>query len=111
MISTHTPLAGRDQDNAKNDIVTRISTHTPLAGRDLPRLPRLYRRRRFLLTRPSRGATQNGINHLICLGISTHTPLAGRDAGKNVGEAAKSDFYSHAPRGARLDLMVLGDRY
>ena len=34
-ISTHTPLAGRDQDSAgATDTAYGISTHTPLAGRD-----------------------------------------------------------------------------
>ena len=33
-ISTHTPLAGRDQDSIAVPDSLRISTHTPLAGRD-----------------------------------------------------------------------------
>ena len=34
MISTHTPLAGRDDDLEKRIADMPISTHTPLAGRD-----------------------------------------------------------------------------
>ena len=58
-----------------------ISTHTPLAGRDLEPEP-------VWVDLPS---------------ISTHTPLAGRDmlAGDSFG--SNQDFYSHAPRGARLE--------
>ena len=33
-ISTHTPLARRDDDPSAYDVVTEISTHTPLARRD-----------------------------------------------------------------------------
>ena len=55
-ISTHTPLAGRDQNKPEYIPVIEISTHTPLAGRDVEKW---------------------------CNGkwfyISTHTPLAGRD--------------------------------
>ena len=33
-ISTHTPLAGRDECGEEFEIGNVISTHTPLAGRD-----------------------------------------------------------------------------
>ena len=56
-ISTHTPLAGRDPGSKYAlAISTPISTHTPLAGRDMfsiPLLPLLL----FLLTRPLRDVT------------------------------------------------------
>ena len=56
-----------------------ISTHTPLAGRDpLSRL-----------------CTRLG-------NISTHTPLAGRDESLANMSRNSCNFYSHAPRGARL---------
>ena len=35
MISTHTPLAGRDLDEMSEETDEEISTHTPLAGRDI----------------------------------------------------------------------------
>ena len=57
-ISTHTPLAGRDARTAagqQNDAA--ISTHTPLAGRDFINFLQPSAKQRFLLTRPSRGAT------------------------------------------------------
>ena len=36
MISTHTPLAGRDPISQQAAADANISTHTPLAGRDCP---------------------------------------------------------------------------
>ena len=33
-ISTHTPLAGRDERIGNQEKALEISTHTPLAGRD-----------------------------------------------------------------------------
>ena len=57
-ISTHAPLAGRDDGHVvRNEFALHISTHAPLAGRD------------FLLFGFLRDIIQ----------ISTHAPLAGRD--------------------------------
>ena len=78
MISTHTPLAGRDQFYRSADTFSHISTHTPLAGRD----------NRLLIT---------SIRKV----ISTHTPLAGRDCATRGYALRFCHFYSHAPRGAR----------
>ena len=80
LISTHTPLAGRDRGGMEKEPQIYISTHTPLAGRDYeivedklkkfdfyshaPRgarpalLPQNRMFQKFLLTRPSRGATR-----------------------------------------------------
>ena len=56
-ISTHAPLAGRDECHHMVDVKgNAISTHAPLAGRD-----QSYRKYYHLYT------------------ISTHAPLAGRD--------------------------------
>ena len=55
----------------------------------------------FLLTRPSRGATLRRDQLLRRQPISTHTPLAGRDRQDPSGSFRTTDFYSHAPRGAR----------
>ena len=57
-ISTHAPLAGRDQLKALNVLDSQISTHAPLAGRDGH-----YSRdggidNIFQPTRPLRGATR-----------------------------------------------------
>ena len=55
---------------------------------------------KFLLTRPSRGVTDNSIFEFIYAIISTHTPLAGRDNNEHTIVIVGDDFYSHAPRGA-----------
>ena len=39
----------------------------------------LYGTSKFLLTRPSRGATSTNFKQALIVCISTHTPLAGRD--------------------------------
>ena len=79
VISTHTPLAGRDSISDTGRTTTNISTHTPLAGRDTIH----------------RTNVQTKI-------ISTHTPLAGRDNTIQLLYCKTVNFYSHAPRGARL---------
>ncbi len=57
-ISTHTPLAGRDEDKAKKAAdAFVISTHTPLAGRDTVSDNFTAHLMSFQLTRPSRGVT------------------------------------------------------
>ena len=63
--------------------MSRISTHTPLAGRD-----------------------ENILLVFLAVDISTHTPLAGRDVVAERRPWAGSDFYSHAPCGARLRQSV-----
>ena len=76
VISTHTPLAGRDSVCDQFHYIPTISTHTPLAGRDCGLV--------FV-----RGV------HV----ISTHTPLAGRDLYRQPLLTASGNFYSHAPCG------------
>ena len=77
IISTHTPLAGRDAHVNERVGFSDISTHTPLAGRD-----------NLLPVCKS------------CHNISTHTPLAGRDRPATDHLNGSEYFYSHAPRGA-----------
>ena len=56
-----------------------ISTHAPLAGRD-EKLDQWYTAwDGFQPTRPLRGATLTGKPFRELFGISTHAPLAGRD--------------------------------
>ena len=59
-----------------------ISTHTPRAGRDL-----------------------EVENHMTEWQISTHTPRAGRDRNRHTIQIFFSNFYSHAPCGARLNAL------
>ena len=57
----------------------RISTHTPLAGRDDSTADIHQGREQFLLTRPLRDVTATITAACLVDSISTHTPLAGRD--------------------------------
>ena len=56
-----------------------ISTHTPLAGRDVWVLTINPPASGFLLTRPLRDVTAGTPTAVTQFSISTHTPLAGRD--------------------------------
>ena len=60
----------------------------------------------FLLTRPSRGATGYVVDDRGRNRISTHTPLAGRDLMASNGLRYVFYFYSHAPRGARQATLL-----
>ena len=127
-ISTHTPLAGRDT-NVREWIIGHgdFYSHAPRGARrdrrcraevdhhfysHAPRGARPSRSRfrsgihLFLLTRPSRGATNGPIKIRLFRLISTHTPLAGRDKVRKQKKQLFDDFYSHAPRGARLAYLV-----
>ena len=75
-----------------------ISTHTPLAGRDIPLINFRTPGRTFLLTRPSRGAVYPGF----LAGFLLTRPSRGATASGKLLKYVHIDFYSHAPRGARL---------
>ena len=60
-ISTHTPLAGRDDYAYYFFPLVNISTHTPLAGRDRQALHNPLYNSEFLLTRPSRDVTKKSM--------------------------------------------------
>ena len=81
LISTHTPLTGRDGWKYFFHPPEIISTHTPLTGRDI-----------FFFHKP------------FCNHISTHTPLTGRDVPAQGLQDCRSYFYSHAPYGTWLFL-------
>ena len=124
-ISTHAPLAGRDNIGYGRKIAAfDISTHAPLAGRDdqilvaleaqeryfNPRAPCGARHdfaasdiRAFLFqpTRPLRGATVVGLDTHFSDDISTHAPLAGRDPDQRLDIRGGKDFNPRAPCGAR----------
>ena len=123
IISTHTPLAGRDFYFFVPNRIVWISTHTPLAGRDRETVLGGRHGFTFLLTRPSRGATKRRaavwypdhnfyshaprgarlpqiINGAIQIIISTHTPLAGRDGATDHG-TGNSYISTHTPLAGR----------
>ena len=101
IISTHTPLAGRDglydptiaenihfyshaprgarlKLGPRRCAFTDFYSHAPRGARHGLR-NNYHRSSKFLLTRPSRGATQYKLCGSAFVIISTHTPLAGRD--------------------------------
>ena len=122
IISTHTPLAGRDEirnfivslqldfyshapcgarrEYIRGWFIERISTHTPLAGRDVCLVSDFLSIIRFLLTRPLRGATQFLQKWIDDNSISTHTPLAGRDY-KHPCTCDRSAISTHTPLAGR----------
>ena len=99
MISTHTPLTGRDSFATAVMFRLFISTHTPLTGRDIPDADDVAAMDEFLLTRPLRDVTIIPFPPSKSLFISTHTPLTGRDENCGVIIEKYKNFYSHAPYG------------
>ena len=121
-ISTHTPLAGRDQQCRQPFLLDRkflltrplrdvthcslllaaqnlISTHTPLAGRDglfcrFSGFPKI-----FLLTRPLRDVTIVSVLSLIALSFLLTRPLRDVTGGFFRVYSVFHNFYSHAPCG------------
>ena len=77
-ISTHAPLAGRDDSPSEAFPASEISTHAPLAGRDYDPSPLFW----FYY-------------------ISTHAPLAGRDEINELTHPSNHHFNPRAPCGAR----------
>ena len=108
MISTHAPLARRDNCShfnkpKKHNFYSRASREARLAGR----CPRIYIQR-FLLTRLSRGATKLEIEINKNASISTHAPLARRDFPFSQKTLRVGNFYSRASREARQQLRLQG---
>ena len=100
-ISTHTPLAGRDRSfQLLHGFDHYFYSHAPRGARPMCSM-RKIKSVKFLLTRPSRGATNRKALNSYGMSISTHTPLAGRDKAVLKSVPAGTNFYSHAPRGAR----------
>ena len=107
LISTHAPLAGRDDRTAEAGRQVVISTHAPLAGRDWPRYYAAMVSYQFQPTRPLRGATrQQGLKRVRGINISTHAPLAGRDPTLRTN-ALTTLISTHAPLAGR-DLLAAG---
>ena len=107
-ISTHTPLAGRDRNLLSGPSwMSDFYSHAPRGARRFSTTAPV-RITLFLLTRPSRGATPLHSSVSSIHSISTHTPLAGRDLTPFADVCQLLDFYSHAPRGARHVVEVVG---
>ena len=122
-ISTHTPLAGRDNRHKRRKrTCENFYSHAPCGAR-LSHAQFFAEFFEFLLTRPLRGATVNlELAHTFVIFlltrplrgatamrtrctqsaiISTHTPLAGRASDGGQKDCRVRNFYSHAPCGAR----------
>ena len=102
-ISTHTPLAGRDLWAERSALfIWNFYSHAPCGAR---RPGTSYKSKGYIIsTHTPLAGRDDGeyIHDPLPKPISTHTPLAGRDD-KSCGlQAHVYDFYSHAPRGARL---------
>ena len=128
-ISTHTPLARRDRIPEKRGRIMCISTHTPHAGRDGAAMKPTNELKNFYSHAPCGARLLEECLEDIAKFISTHTPHAGRDwrfcasglpayisthtphAGRDIKSSglvyAPSDFYSHAPCGARHELLSI----
>ena len=108
MISTHAPLAGRDET-----VMTIVSTliefqpTRPLRGATDAN-GNLTDSGKFQPTRPLRGATSSSWSIFFCGRISTHAPLAGRDRSPSpCATISRTYFNPRAPCGARLFFSLL----
>ena len=100
-ISTHTPLAGRDEflQPVRQDLYDFYS-HAPRGARQYAG-SKLDFDQSFLLTRPSRGATRTRGGNLRISEFLLTRPSRGATKGIRFNHWHLVDFYSHAPRGAR----------
>ena len=80
---------------------TAISTHAPLAGRDDKQQTIAATRAAFQPTRPLRGATGQPIFSTRLSKISTHAPLAGRDLPRLASLMQDGHISTHAPLAGR----------
>ena len=82
-----------------------VSTHTPLARRDDHRKRHPGREKKFLLTRLLRGATRASVTSSVYSFVSTHTPLARRDTATNLHRPAEAFLLTRLLRGATARLL------
>ena len=100
-ISTHAPLTWRDPIYKCALRHPAISTHTPHAGRDTHTNPDLMSLYLFLLTRPMRGATRaSSLQTNPATNFYSHAPCGARRHLDRL-QTGRGYFYSHAPCGAR----------
>ncbi len=101
------PSRGATRMARFQELYRLISTHTPLAGRDLLACDSVATQSHFYSHAP-RGArlTSVPLLYLDMLNFYSHAP---RGARRNSGyiQCNMCDFYSHAPRGARRTPEVL----
>ncbi len=106
-ISTHTPHAGRDVGDYENgDRCTDFYSHAPCGAR-LDSLERLVNGVNISTHTPHAGRDKIWPPPTAAGPISTHTPHAGRDIAQTFHQQIETDFYSHAPCGARQFEQIL----
>ena len=98
-ISTHTPLAGRDGATRNSNVDVKFLLTRPSRGATQEKFSGTFLIQ-FLLTRPSRGATRYRACSCSSDCISTHTPLAGRD-GYTFESAYLVKISTHTPLAGR----------
>ena len=101
IISTHAPLAGRDEFRFRNDSRLYISTHAPLAGRDWRGSAMVACHSLFQPTRPLRGATSNSSDKDKDNKFQPTRPLRGATALICRQVINNGNFNPRAPCGAR----------
>ena len=100
IISTHAPLAGRDNgQNYMWSVATGFQPTRPLRGATIQRL---HSQRAVLISThaPLAGRDKRENVHRHLLGISTHAPLAGRDL-RDVARHRHVSISTHAPLAGR----------
>ena len=87
-----------------------ISTHAPLAGRDQTLVATETTPTEFQPTRPLRGATVFSFVARVIIEISTHAPLAGRDRTGRINDNTITEFQPTRPlRGATTVYLKQAD--
>ena len=95
------PSRGATMVEGPDCVWSIISTHTPLAGRDVYWAFVCSTHSLFLLTRPSRGATEHFGQTPASAHFYSHAPRGARLSCTPEASTVCVYFYSHAPRGAR----------
>ena len=97
---SHAPCGARQEPRNHQRSAIHFYSHAPCGARR-KQSETGSGHRKFLLTRPMRGATNPIFKDWAVYDISTHTPHAGRDKISSRSITDEINFYSHAPCGAR----------
>ena len=104
-ISTHAPLAGRDDMMAANGNAICISTHAPLAGRDDDPISRVNAGLQISTHAPLAGRDTRSLRRMLRGIISTHAPLAGRDQKRRKQRQNQRRFQPTRPLRGATDFL------
>ena len=108
LISTHTPLAGRDSERSNGkSYAVNFNSHAPCGARH-PVIKSIDEFRNFNSHAPCGARLVHEIQFLNTQPISTHTPLAGRDVTNNHCSPFLPQFQLTRPlRGATTKICVI----